>query len=186
MVNVEPFHKNLGDMLVAAERCIQLRQHLPALVLIYALVDSLAWAAAGNTQPKVGKRFESWVSTWLLPELAQFAQTVTATDLYAARCGVLHTLTGDSDLSTAGHAKRIMYAWGTARAEVLEAVIRETKQTSHVALHYDDLHTALVRATARFLESANNDPALSARLELAAAKHYMNIDAPGATHERRA
>jgi hypothetical protein len=186
MVNVEPFHKNLGDMLVAAERCIQLRQHLPASVRIYALVDSLAWAAAGDTQPKVRKCFESWVSTWLLPELTQFAPTVTATDIYAARCGVLHTLTGDSDLSAAGHAKRFMYAWGTARAEVLEAVIRETKQTSHVALHYDDLRTALVRATARFLESANNDPALSARLELAAAKHYMNIDTPGATHERRA
>ena len=183
MTNVEPFHKNLGDMLVAAERCIQLRQHLPALVLMYALVDSLAWAASGDTEPKVGKRFESWVSTWLLPEITKSAPTVTATDLYAARCGVLHTLTGDSDLNTTGRAKRLMYAWGTARPEVLEAVIREMKQTSYVAIHYGDLRTALVRATGRFLESASNDPALSARLELAAAKHYVNIDALGATDE---
>ena len=63
MVNVEPFHKNLGEMVLAAERCIQLRQHLPALVLIYSLVDSLAWAAAGDTQSVVRKRFESWVSS---------------------------------------------------------------------------------------------------------------------------
>lgn len=173
-------------MLVAAKRCIRLRQHLPALVLIYALVDSLAWAAAGHAQPKVRKRFESWVRTWLLPELVPYAPTVTATDLYAARCAVLHTLTGDSDLSTAGHAKRFIYAWGTAKTAVLEAVIRETKQTSYVALHYDDLHTALVRATDRFLESANTNPALSTCLDLAATKHYMNIDAPDATHERGA
>ncbi len=183
MINVEPFHKNLGDMLLAAERCIQLRQHLPALVLIYSLVDSLAWAAAGDAQPIVRKRFESWASSWLLPELASFAPTVSATDLYAARCAVLHTLTGDSDLSDAGHAKRFMYAWGTAKSEVLEAVIRETKQTTHVALHYDDLLTSLVRAIDRFLESANNDPALAARLKLAAAKHYTNIDASNAAHE---
>ena len=183
MINVEPFHKNLGDMLVAAERCIQLRQHLPALVLIYSLVDSLAWAASGDTQSIVRKRFESWVSSWLLPELVPVVPTVSATDLYAARCAVLHTLTGDSDLSKAGHAKCFMYAWGTAKVEALEAVIRETNLTSHVALHYEDLLTALVRATGRFLESANNDSELAARLDLAAAKHYMNIDAPNATHE---
>ncbi len=186
MVNVEPFHKNLGDMLVASERCIQSRQHLPAMVLIYTLVDSLAWIAEGDIQPKVRQRFESWVSTWLLPELMPFAPTVTPTDLYAARCGVLHTLTGDSDLSTAGQARRFVYAWGTAKASELEAIIREANQPSHVAMHYNDLHTALVRATERFLESANNDPALLARFDRAAAKHYMNIDAPGASHEHGA
>ena len=183
MVNVEPFHKNLGDMLVAAERCLQLRQHLPALVLIYALVDSLAWAAAFGTQSQVRMRFESWINTWLLPELSPLAPTVTATDLYGARCAVLHTLTGDSDLSATGHARPFLYAWGSAKVEVLESVLRETNKTSHIALHYNDLLTALVRATALFLDSANNDSALSARLELAAAKHYVNIDAPSATHE---
>lgn len=183
MINVEPFHKNLGDMLLATERCLQLQQHLPALVLIYSLVDSLAWAAAGDAQLSVRRRYESWVSRWLLPELVPFAPTVSAIDLYAARCAVLHTLTGDSDLSNAGQAKRFMYAWGTAKAEVLEAVIQEAKQSSYVALHYDALLTSLVRATGRFLESANNDPALRARLEFAAAKHYINIDATNATHE---
>ena len=37
---------------------------------------------------------------------------VSGLDLYAARCGVLHTYTMDSRLSTEGKAKRILYAWG--------------------------------------------------------------------------
>ena len=79
-----------------------------------------------------------------------------------------------------------MYAWGTAKVDVLQAVIREAKLTSHVAVHYEDLLDGLVRATSRFLESANNDPALAARLDLAAAKHYTTIDAPNGTHEPNA
>ena len=172
MSDVEAFHKNLGDMLVAAERCIQFRQHLPALTLIYALIDSLAWAAGGKSQLSVRKRYEDWVNAWLMPNLRQTTPDVTATDLYAARCAVLHTLTGDSDLSRAGIAKRIMYAWGTGDPQVLRAVIEEAKISGHAALHYDHLLDAVTRATAHFLEAANHDPALGVRLEEAAGRCY--------------
>ena len=177
MIDLEPFHKNIGDMLVAAQRCLQLRQHLPALVLMYTLIDSLAWAAAFGTRSKVRERFEAWANAWLIPEFAPFCSAVNATDLYGARCAVLHSLTGDSDLSNAGHARRFMYAWGTADVAVLDEAIRRTNQPSHLALHYDDLLTALVRAAALFLDRANDDPALGRRLERAAGKHYTNIEA---------
>lgn len=176
MVDLDPFRKNIGDMLVASKRCLQVRQHLPALVLIYTLIDSLAWAVSSGSKSGVRQRFESWASTWLMPELTAFAPSITVTDLYGARCAVLHTLTGESDLSDSGQARRILYAWGTATADVLNAVIQQNGKAEHVALHFDDLLTALVRAVATLFESANTDPVLSACLELAAAKHYVNIE----------
>lgn len=88
------------------------------------------------------------------------------------------TLTGDSDLSRTGVAKRIMYAWGTGNPQVLRAVVEESKLPGHVALHYDHLLTALTRATRDFLEAANHDRALGARWEEAAGRHYLNISAP--------
>lgn len=174
-MNVGPFHKNLGDMLLAAERCLQLRQHLPALALIYSLIDSLAWSAAERTQKSVRRRFEAWVGLWLMPHLAPVAPGVSPTDLYAARCAVLHSLTGNSDLSQSGQAKRIMYVWGTADPQVLRAAIADAPLSNHVALHYDELFTALCRSVERFLESANQDAALTKRLEQAAGQHYLHI-----------
>jgi hypothetical protein len=181
MDNVEAFHKNLGDMLLAARRCLELRQHLPALVLIYTLIDSLAWSAADRTQSSVRKRFEAWVSVWLLPHLAPRVADVTATDLYAARCAVLHTLTGDSDLSRAGEARRVLYAWGNADTQILRSAIDDAKLADHVAIHYDDLFTALWHAVDDFLETANHDPSLAARLDEAAGRHYVNIPADSTT-----
>lgn len=183
MSGVQLFHKNLGDMLLAAERCRKANQHLPALVLIYALIDSLVWSAAEQAQKSVRGRFEAWVNRWLLPQLAPQLPKLSATDLYAARCAVLHTLTGDSDLSRSGEAKRLMYAWGTARAEDLQAVIAEARLSTHVALHYDHLFTALCRAVEGFLEHANADTSLAARLEEAAGQHYLNVPLEGAPKE---
>ena len=174
-VDVEPFHKNLGDMLLAAKSCVSLGQHTPALTLIYALIDSLAWSAADQKSDSVRKRFEAWVAKWLMPHLAVHVPDISPTDLYAARCAVLHTLTGDSDLSRAGKAKRVMYAWGTADANVLRAEIQESNMPDHVGLHFNDLFASLCSAVEAFLESANNDQALSARLDEAASRHYLNI-----------
>lgn len=177
MGDLDPFHKNIGDMLAASQRCLQVRQHLPALVLMYTLIDSLAWAASFGSKEGVRQRFESWASTWLIPKLAPLAMSVTATDLYGGRCAVLHTLTGESDLSVSGHARKILYAWGTGKIEILDTAIRQSGKSEYVALHYDDLFTALLSAVELFLDRANNDPSLSSRLEQAAAQHYMNINA---------
>jgi hypothetical protein len=176
-VDVEPFHKNLGEMLVAAERCVSLGQHMPALTLIYALIDSLAWSAADQKSDGVRKRFEAWVATWLMPHLSVHAPDISPTDLYAARCAVLHSLTGDSDLSRAGKAKRVMYAWGTADSNVLRAAIQKSNMPDHVGLHFKDLLASLFSAVEAFLESANNDEALSTRLDEAAGRHYLTIPA---------
>jgi hypothetical protein len=173
------FAKNNDEMLAAAQRCLELRQLLPALVLIYAHIDTLAWAASEKGRMDTRRNFEAWVSRWLLPQLAPHAPDVSATDLYGARCGVLHTLTGKSDLAPHGKAREIDYAWGTGQVEVIRsAIVAYRLSDKHVALHYDHLLAALKAAVFHFLDFASSDAELSARLEVAAEKHYENIAVP--------
>src|SRR6266446_10096439 len=90
----------------AIEDELEKRRHLPALILIYTTIDSIAWLTSRNDLSRVRERFESWVSRWLTPSLLQ----CSATELYAARCGILHTFTSRSDLSDSGKARRVAYS----------------------------------------------------------------------------
>jgi hypothetical protein len=168
------FLKNNAEMLDAAARSTQLRQHLPTTVLIYTHIDTLGWAGSSKQGSSVRKSFEDWVSKWMLPELTIETPTLTATDLYAARCGVLHTLTASSDLSDLGKAKKVAYAWGTATAQALNDVFAtSTAAGKVVTLHYETLLGALRNGYERFIASAAHDPVLQQRLEDAAGRHFM-------------
>jgi len=172
------FLKNNADMLAAAERCIELRQHVPALVLIYSHIDTLAWAASNKAGGDVRTNFEAWATRWLIPHLQSHSPEVTATDLYGARCGVLHTLTGKSALSARGSAREVAYAWGTGNVDVLRAAMAEAALPQQVvALHYQELLQSLRHAVADFVASADNDPQIATALEAADRKHYTNIPA---------
>lgn len=168
-------------MLDAAERCIELRQHLPSLVLIYSHIDTLAWAASDKSGTDVRGHFEAWATRWLIPHLRLHAPEVTATDLYGARCGVLHTLTGKSGLSGKGQAREIAYAWGTGQVEVLQSALKEVgKPCQFVALHYQELLKSLRSAVADFMASADSDGDLAERLHVADARRYVNLPSPRA------
>jgi hypothetical protein len=178
------FLKNNAEMLDAAQRCLELRQFLPALVLIYAHIDTLAWAASKKARAETRRNFEGWATRWLLPHLSKHAPEVTATDLFAARCGVLHTLTGKSDLAATGSAREISYAWGTGRVDVLRSAIVDSGLAAKlVALHYDDLLSSLRHSVADFVAYAESDAELSAQLEVAAGKHYENIAIPSSSRQ---
>lgn len=170
------FVRNCHEMLAAARTCIANRQHVAASVLVFALIDSLAWAAYDGGRGTVRANFEQWSNRWLLPELATTCPGLTATDVYAARCGALHTMTSDSDLAEKGLAKRIMYAWGTAPVQLLRDAIAETPDMAgHVAVHYDDLIEGLDRAVQQFVLDTVRDADLRDRVLRAAGKHYAVV-----------
>jgi hypothetical protein len=60
---------------------------------------------AANTSRSV---FIEWVEQFLLPESRLVC---TALDFYAARCGVLHTQSAESDLQRQGSARPLIYEW---------------------------------------------------------------------------
>lgn len=179
MPRLANFQKNNADMLSAADRCIELRQFMPALALIYSHIDTLAWAASKKTGTDVRSTFESWVKRWLIPHLSTHAPDVTPTDLYAARCGILHTLTGKSNLSKTENAREIAYAWGTGSTDVLKNILADTGYSKKlVVLHYQELLKCVTSAVTDFVSYAESDSELESALEAANSKHYTNIPIP--------
>lgn len=167
--------KNLLDMLLVAESCLSSGRTVPGMVLLYALIDSMAWVADPKSS-NLRARFERWASQWLLPRLPASRPQITATDLYGARCAMLHTGTGVSDLYRSGTARRVLYAWGTADVGLLEyAIAMGTVPDDHVALHCEAFLNSARLAVADFLASAEQDPELARRLIDVANLQYTSI-----------
>jgi hypothetical protein len=178
MQDISAFQRYVADMVLASDECLTAKRHVPALVLIYSLVDGMSWAGADLSSGDIRGRFESWVDRWVIPRLPVANPPITATDLYAARCAILHTGTGVSDLSKKGKAKRLMYAWGTATTEPLEyAISGSGLSNEHAALHYDALLAAVRHGVAYYFEAGEVDPVVAAQLERAASYHYANVPA---------
>ena len=87
--------QSLLQLFTSIDSCIERKVQLPTLILIYAGIDSIAWLGAENVSGPVGVRFMAWVDRYLLTAKPL---ACTSADLYSARCGILHSLTGDSDL----------------------------------------------------------------------------------------
>ena len=135
--------------------------YLPALILIYTGIDTSGWLASSNPSDKVGVRFCRWAERWALPAKPL---ACTATELYAARCGILHTFTSDSGLSAAGKARRVCYAVGSSTVQQLQASLDTQGRTDCVAVHLDDLFDAFRLGLANYLEHAFADPAQKMQL----------------------
>jgi hypothetical protein len=127
-----------------------------ALILLYAGIDIMA----SLTRPQNAKEvkncdFKRWACEYLLPNSNL---NCTEIDLYAARCGLLHSWSYDSRLSASGKARWIRYIF-----EDVDAVRRimgkhEEQDTSIVVVKFDDLLEAFEKGTRKFLKSIENHP----------------------------
>jgi hypothetical protein len=158
-----------AQLVDGALACLSLRLQHPCLILIYTLIDSLAWASAEKDSTEVRSRFEQWVSLWILDSLP-----CTATELFAARCVVLHSRPGEVELTHAGQLREIAYAWGTARVDDLQYAIDQTGKTDLVAVHIDQLLDDVCNAMDKILDESTRDLSLKQRLEDAAKQYLVN------------
>jgi hypothetical protein len=163
------FMRNYMQVIQGTQLCIDQKLLMPALILIYTLIDTLAWAASSDKKAPVRRRFEAWVTEWVGTRLP-----CSATELYAARCGILHTLTSKADLTTFGNVREVAYAWGTAKSEDLQATIDHMGKTKVVAVHVNELFQAVREAMADILEKGESDASLGACLNEAASFHLVN------------
>jgi hypothetical protein len=167
------FYQNYVQVVAAIRLCLDKRLITPGLILIYATIDSFAWAASESPGSTVRSRFEAFVEEWMLPN---HPLPCSPTDLYGARCAILHTLTAYSDLSNSRQAKPIAYAWGSGNASSLSTVLQHAQVRDAVCLHVEDLANALFNAMAAVSERATTDPSLDARLKEAAGRHYTDME----------
>lgn len=132
-------YKNIMLLGSGIDVCIEKKLASPALILIYTGIDTVGWLDS-NDEYSTRASFVNWVDAYLLKAKPLLC---TSLDLYAARCGLLHTFTPDSKLSSTGKARRICYSWGTASAQDMQRTIGLTCDTNKfVAVHVNELYEA--------------------------------------------
>lgn len=91
--------------LLSNNRCIE-----AALMLTYAGIDQMAWLSSSN-EITGGKEFETWVEEYINPVVNLGC---SPKDLWAARCGLIHTGAPESRDFYKSDAKKIYYYTGKA------------------------------------------------------------------------
>jgi hypothetical protein len=169
---LEALRTNVYALLNAIDRCSDVKHPLPALVLIYSGVDVLA---SLERIPPEGTRasFTRWTDKHLL---SSGKLTCTSLELYAARCGVLHSFSADSDLYRDGKVRRLMYAWGTSKKGELDELARRQGRTDVVGIHLDDLRNEFRRALGEYFLQVGDDEARTLLVLQNAGSWLMNVD----------
>lgn len=157
---------------------------VPALVLVYSAIDSVSWLAADGSKDS-GKYFRTWVAKWILkdPRIK-----CSAEELYAARCGLVHTLTPTSSMTQKG-VRKIAYSWGSSDNALLDSVLKNGELESQLAsIHLSDLIEAFRNGMADYMEYVDRDPALRAAFEKKCEEHfaYIVVDEGRASDESEA
>ena len=160
------------QVLAAIDHCEENNMLPPALVLLYSAIDSVSWLASNNHKES-GKAFRQWVSDWMLtdPKI-----TCSADELYAARCGLVHTLTPTSTLNQKG-VRKISYSWGKDNDnQILERLIQHFGQDHElVSVHLSDLVLSFRNGMADYLQYVYQDPERIKAFEEKCGQHFASI-----------
>jgi hypothetical protein len=168
---MEAFYRHMMDLIESIDDCASKRRILPCLTLLYSGMDVMA---SLNPLPNETNQtsFVRWVDTYLLPDSPLHC---AALDIYAARCGVVHTFTPKSKLYQKGKARMIGYAWGISNAEDLNRTAIVLGRQDR-CVHIDELINAFRQAVAKHLEHIERDPTLKRRFESAAGMWFTSLD----------
>jgi hypothetical protein len=168
------FGNNIRMLTAGIEACLEKKLIPPALILLYSSIDISAWLTCEDPKARVGKRFTGWVDRYMLPTKKI---NCTAEDLYGARCGFLHTLTAESDLSANGKARQISYAWGAFDVRVIEReIVAQGWAKVLVAVHVGDLFEAWRLGITALVSELQKDKPRAKRFFAKASKFFRNID----------
>lgn len=167
--------RHLSELMSVIKYTLDSKKHLPTLILIYSTIDILSWLNRPASKPDVTKSdFISWVDQYLLPGSTLMCSSI---DLYAARCGIVHSYQAESKLSREGKAKQIWYAWGEADVTRLMTKIHQAKLNGiAVAVHIEELFKALGQGISNFLSSLDAVPSHAKIVcERAEKKYFSDI-----------
>ena len=153
---IEKLEWKIWDVVGAVRSCLDQRLWEPALILLYSNIDALAWLGCPKEQTDVTRAdFIGWVSTYMLPIEGT---DCTAEDLYAARCGLLHTHTADSRLNRNKRARRVYYH-RTCEGRTLGVLqVRMQDTLWPVSVDVDVMVAAFQRAVVAFARDVAADP----------------------------
>ncbi len=119
-----------------------------ALILIYSGIDAMSSLERPDSPSKVKEYFVSWVETYMMFNNGK----VTGVELFAARCGIVHTYGPISDLSKRRKARLIGYTVGGG-PDIMDSPFVEDL----VLLSVEGLASAFFRGIVSYLEVLKTD-----------------------------
>jgi hypothetical protein len=179
-VRSAPISIKFKQIMAAADLCITAKLNTPALILLYSAIDAASWLCAEFPDGPVQTYFVAWVEKYIL---AAGRLECSALDLWAARCGIVHTLSASSRLSREGKARKIFYVNRGGNRDILDQLetIRNAKSpqdarprperasddemSGNVVLEVDVLMNAFQEGVASMMSEAKSDASLSARIK---------------------
>lgn len=140
------------DTIDAISTLVKAGKWLQALVVLYSAIDTLAWSTRSGGDV-TRSDFCDWVSAHMAPSNQLGC---TAEDLYAARCGLLHSGASESRLSREGKATELWYATSSDRVAWLQKFASK-KGLSVKVLGITELVEAFADGARQFVEDLGAD-----------------------------
>ncbi len=174
----EKLYENLMSLSRGVDACLDDSLIGPALILIYSAIDTVGWLDSGRTFATRNSLI-NWTEQYLLTAKRL---SCTAMDLYAARCGLLHTFTPNSQLSSDQKARRICYAWGESRAEDLQRTIDLARNgNEYVAVKVEELFAAWCDGVLAFTTELESDAERNERVVTKARNFFSQMGTESVT-----
>jgi hypothetical protein len=156
------------------EACLEKGLVRPAAVLIYTGIEVASWLASSE-EFSSGAGFMKWVEAYLLKAKPL---KCTALDLWAARCGFVHTLTPYAKPIPDKKPRLICYAHGSSSVQEIEQTFGRIQQPERfVAAHISDLYEAWRLGVLRFVEELEKDQVRKTRAYKKADKFFYSHSA---------
>lgn len=168
---LNPYFQTIKQLKDAIDDCASKGRVLSCLTLLYSAIDILA---SLEKLPNEGTQsaFVRWVDAYMLPNSPFHFSSL---DLYAARCGIIHAFSAESDLSRNGRARKIMYAWGTASVDSLRQASTAFGR-SEISVHIKDLIDGFGIAVVKYIEDVVRNPDRRSHFVQATRRWLVGVD----------
>lgn len=141
----------LEGILKPIDLLLEKNHYRSALVLLYSGIDTMAFINLPPEKEAVTRMdYVAWVDQYIK---FPCAEQVKGIELYAARCGVLHTFTPDSELSRKNKVRRIIYV----SAHTPEVSYNPSVAEDVVLLSVYGFFTAFIDGVQQFLGDLQKD-----------------------------
>ena len=169
-----------SQLFEAIESCLAKDFWEPAIILLYSGIDAMAWLdRPQGVHDVTGPDFMRWCDAYLLiPADA----AMTSTDLWGARCGLLHSHTGESKKHRERKATKIFYSRMRNGREIN---LIQTSSNEHVLPLWVDVDLLFARfkdGVSRFQADLASDDARAQKVYDRVNRSYLiEVDVESAT-----
>jgi hypothetical protein len=158
----EQLSLKVSNMLKASKLCFDNECWEAGVILLYSLIDAMAWLWRAPSHSDVtGPDFRGWVDRYMLPAADIH---VSAEDLYGARCGLLHSLTGESKKHRELKARKVSYRRTVADGERWIVQLHMAETLEPFSVNVDALSTAIRNGIQKSWGEMEANPELNNRV----------------------